>query len=310
MSEDLFNKNIFNLDDIDTIISNGYEESQYLEFKEKRAFEIKDLRSEISKDISAFANSTGGIIIYGIEEKNSKGYRLSFIDGDKFTKEWLQQVISSNIQRRISGIQIFPIRYNNNLKETIYVVKIPESIDSPHQALDKKFYKRDNTECIPMHEYEIRNIYNRAIKTHLEIEKIEIKNPSISGSIERYSNVAYSFYVNVRNIGNILEKYFKVEIMISKNLNPGITQTNEVTKREEDSTYVFTISNTSPLFQNQTWLTQPIVIRINRDFFLNPIENRIKIYLYFSSGREEKTYDISNEIIHKGRLLTINDFLE
>ena len=43
-----------------------------------------------------------------------------------------------------------------------YVVSIPQSIRAPHQASDKKFYKRFNFESVPMEEYEIRDLARRS----------------------------------------------------------------------------------------------------------------------------------------------------
>ena len=57
--------------DIMQYISEAAEESLYLEFKNGMAFKVKDegLQNEIAKDISAFANADGGVLIYGIAEK-------------------------------------------------------------------------------------------------------------------------------------------------------------------------------------------------------------------------------------------------
>ena len=76
-------------------------------------------KNEIAKDVSAFANSDGGIIIYGISEIGHKADSYSFVDGDIFTKEWLEQIINSNIQKRINNIRIIPLRQDGNIKRTV-----------------------------------------------------------------------------------------------------------------------------------------------------------------------------------------------
>lgn len=75
------------------------------------------------------------------------------------SKEWLEQVINSRIQRRIDGIRINQIELATG--KVIYAVCIPQSSRAPHQAADKKFYKRFNFESIPMEEYEIRDVSRR-----------------------------------------------------------------------------------------------------------------------------------------------------
>jgi predicted HTH transcriptional regulator len=44
-------------------------------------------RDELCKDVSAFANSAGGQIVYGIDEKNKK-----LDGGSALTREWIEQV--------------------------------------------------------------------------------------------------------------------------------------------------------------------------------------------------------------------------
>jgi len=87
---------------------------------------------EIVKDVSSFANSAGGMIIYGIKELNHVADSFTFIDGNIYTKEWIEQVIQSGIQRKIEGLKIFPVRFDDNIEKSIYVIKIPESFSAPH----------------------------------------------------------------------------------------------------------------------------------------------------------------------------------
>lgn len=118
-------------------------------------------KAEIAKDVSAFANSDGGIILYGIEEQEHKAHALPYIDGNTYTKEWLEQVIQDNIQRRIEGLKIFPIRDNGDITKSIYIVKIPRSSNTPHMSADKCYYKRNNFRSVKMEEYEVRDLFYR-----------------------------------------------------------------------------------------------------------------------------------------------------
>ena len=130
---DFFEKTEYSIDDITALIDNEAEESVHLDFKAAGSLSKDDKKkAEIAKDVSAFANSDGGIIVYGIEERDHKAYALSYIDGNTYTKEWLEQVIQDNIQRRIEGLEIFPIRDNGDITKSIYVVKIPRSSNTPH----------------------------------------------------------------------------------------------------------------------------------------------------------------------------------
>src|SRR4051812_3861855 len=129
-------------DDLLRLIADRVQESISLDYKRSKALS-KDTKAEISKDVSALANSAGGMIVYGMME--DKHYPIGLdagTDPNDLSKEWLDQVISSNIQRRIDGVRIKQIELaKHNPGRVAYVVDVPQSSRAPHQAADKKFYK-------------------------------------------------------------------------------------------------------------------------------------------------------------------------
>ncbi|WP_378186868.1 helix-turn-helix domain-containing protein [Aquimarina sp. W85] len=207
----------YDLDFLQSLIDNEIEESIHIEFKRAEALsKIHSAKKEISKDVSAFANSDGGIIIYGIEEKNHKAYKFSYVDGTIFTKEWLEQVISSTINRTIEDLKIFPIRFESKIEKSIYVVQIPSSIDAPHMSIEKRFYKRHNFESVMMEEYEIRQLYGRKLKS-----KLILGDTRIGMLREQYDDKKYIYFfeVAVINNGEVLEQDYKVNIHFENMVN-------------------------------------------------------------------------------------------
>ena len=146
--------------DLDRLVADGIQESLTLDYKASPAL-TKDskARDELCKDVSALANSAGGQIVYGIEEKNQKPLRVD--EGNSIiTREWIEQVIDSNIQPRILGLVITPIQLNEGYG---YVVSVPASTArGAHQAPDKKYYKRQNFQSVAMEDYEVRDVMKRA----------------------------------------------------------------------------------------------------------------------------------------------------
>ena len=98
------------IENLQELVNNQEEETNTLEFKDADALSNARLKprekEELMKDISAMANSNGGTIIFGIQETKDKDLRgkadkLTSITDPKLTKEWLEQIICSNITPKI-----------------------------------------------------------------------------------------------------------------------------------------------------------------------------------------------------------------
>ncbi len=197
----------YTLSDMDALIQNEVEENIYLDYKDGRALSY-DKITEITKDVSAFANSDGGIIIYGISENKEthKPEKYAPVTNSKITKEWIEQKINL-IHRKIDGIRIFPIRIDGDPQKSIYVIKIPRSYNAPHMALDNKYYKRHNFSSDPMEEYEVRDLFNRVNNPQLRILNCSIEQKEGNEDDEK---VVFSFKAWITNIGNVLSKDYKL----------------------------------------------------------------------------------------------------
>ena len=80
-------------------------EDYALEYKSELNMESDTLKRELCKDLSSFANSQGGYILFGIGENNGIPISLDGIQYDDAVKTRLYQVISSGISPRM---QIIP----------------------------------------------------------------------------------------------------------------------------------------------------------------------------------------------------------
>lgn len=131
---DLLEIQEYTIDTIHNLIANEVEENIHLDYKASGALGKKDdKKNEIVKDVTAFANSDGGIIIYGLTEENHKPKDIDGVDGSTFTKEWLENIIHQ-AQPRINDVMIYAIRENGKIERSIYVVKIPRSESAPHRG--------------------------------------------------------------------------------------------------------------------------------------------------------------------------------
>ncbi len=112
------------------------------------------------------------------------------VDHRKLSREWLEQIIRSNITPRIDELRIAPIPLTT--QKSIYAVHIPKSYHGPHQEMNsKKYYKRYDFSSVPMDDYEINDIRNRR----------KVVPPLINIDTEIKHGVI--IYLRVMNIGEL-----------------------------------------------------------------------------------------------------------
>lgn len=160
-------------DRLESLIKDQVEESLTLDYKAAGALQ-RDSRhkAEITKDVSALANSAGGVIIYGIREHadKTKAHLPQSIDPVQrkdVSKEWIEQVIQG-IRPKIDGIVIHPVPVSFSPDAVVYIVEVPQS-STAHQATDLRYYRRYNFESVPMQDYEIRDVMARRQHPLIEI---------------------------------------------------------------------------------------------------------------------------------------------
>lgn len=205
---DFYSLEEYTILDIEQLIQDEVEENIHLEYKRDGALAKEDKkRAEITKDISAFANSDGGVIVYGLAESDHKPQSITYIDGLVYTKEWLENIVNT-IQPRIDGLKIYPVRKNNDLKRSLYIVKIPRSSQAPHMAKDNRYYKRFNFLSEPMEDYEIKDVMYRHHSPILTFVNglLQLDDECVSCS----ETVRYSFKAWIKNEGKKLCKEYKV----------------------------------------------------------------------------------------------------
>jgi len=138
--------NIQSLEDIERLIRDRVEEGPTLDYK-------SDLGSnkDIAKDISAFANTLGGILVYGVSD----------VDRIPTGFTWLSPQLRELIVNR------FP---PGEMSEFVIVVQIPASPEVLHMA-DYRYYKRQGSESVPMEDYEVKTaMFRKGLKSGLLAE--------------------------------------------------------------------------------------------------------------------------------------------
>lgn len=188
---------------LQNFITSEIEESLTLEYKSAEALDRNETKKkEITKDVSAMANSAGGVIVYGIREfeqdnRRHLPERITPVDRRQFPREWVEQIIQA-IRPRIDGIVIHSVNLSSGENDVAFVIEIPQS-NTAHQASDHRYYKRFNFQAVPMEDYEIRDVMFREQTPNIVLNfLIQITPESQNLVIEARNNgSAFAQYVAV-----------------------------------------------------------------------------------------------------------------
>lgn len=142
----------------------GESESIELEFKGPDDFlswpqSKQNITKDLSKEVSAFANTYGGQIVIGIRETRDSPRRAEALEGVDPRRppiETIQRIIESNIRPRLEGIRYQTIQLSGtNTGRVAYVITVPQG-KTVHQAPDKLYYGRSEYESVPLEDQLIR----------------------------------------------------------------------------------------------------------------------------------------------------------
>jgi hypothetical protein len=220
---------------LDQMIAEGVEENLLLDYKRADSLAKADTKkAEVTKDVSSFANSSGGMLIYGVAEFDDEPRKhlpekLDPIRRSEISKEWLDQVIQT-IQPRIEGVVIHPVTISEVDNTVCYIVEVPQS-HTAHMARDHRYHKRHNFTTAQMEDYEVRDVMSRRTQ------------PKIRASIFINRRTAQFepeglILVKLENYGSVLVRDMMVELEVPYDLGGLISVEAPVTvEKDEDGDF-------------------------------------------------------------------------
>ena len=157
--------------DIDFLVESKIGEIKTLEYKGKLPGSQDSDKKEFLADISSFANSSGGDIIYGVKEAVNKDGKktgepeavtpLQSMTSDE-AKLQIESLIRTGIEPRIP-VHVKSIEgYGTDGSGFVILVRIPQSFASPHMVTFKntsRFYCRNSAGKYQLDVQEIRNAF-------------------------------------------------------------------------------------------------------------------------------------------------------
>lgn len=164
------------LEDVQKLIDGKIKESLTLDYKGELG-----RNEEIAKDISAFANTSGGVIVYGIIEKDNLPVSINWIES-KGVRERIENVLISRIQPNIEEYEINSIENPSDPSKAIFTVHVPQSLNAPHMV-NHRYYKRYKFQSPPMEDHEVKEaIFKKGLREALNFEvsrNLELANKTL-----------------------------------------------------------------------------------------------------------------------------------
>lgn len=153
-------------EDMNQLIESEVIESKILEFKQHFPDNSDDRKSAFLIQVSSFANTIGGDLIYGVEENRDSGAPREIIgieveNPDK-EKLRLEQLLRDCISPRLPRVDMKWIRCSNS--KMVLIIRIQESWIGPHMILSTsakdRFYARNSGGKYLMDVSQIRTAFN------------------------------------------------------------------------------------------------------------------------------------------------------
>jgi Putative DNA-binding domain len=198
-----------NFEHVEALVNNSRSEGRRIDFKEafKRTDNGKSRDShEIAKDVAAFANSSGGDIVYGLIEKDGIAIGTTSVASVEEVEE-LHNFVQTSVRDGVSPYidircKYIPIGDNSG----VYVIRVPKSFQAPH-AVRKRgerealwFFRRGEDSAIPMEESDVRHAYTTGFDIPRQIEifrrsRIAQSNDTIAGPFFSKSVRVHAFFI-------------------------------------------------------------------------------------------------------------------
>lgn len=165
-----------NVDGLHDFISRRQEENLCLDFKliKDAGLTSSDDRRNLARALSGFANSSGGLIVWGVDARKNED-NVDCAVGLKPIKQIarlvgrLNELTGDAVDPTVSGVRHRAIETEGG--EGFALTLVPESEVGPHMAKlgDDRYYKRSGDSFYKMEHYDIADMFGRRRKPKLRV---------------------------------------------------------------------------------------------------------------------------------------------
>ena len=174
-------------------VDNEVPEGKRIDYKEKLSIGPDKDKKEFLADVTSFANTSGGYLIYGIIEDKGIAIELKGIHIDNAEDEInkMENIIKQGVEPRIHNVHIIAVELSNS--NYAFVIKIGQSLNSPHRVTIKghdKFYSRASSGKFPMDVSDLRTAFTLS-ETNKEII-LNFRSDRVSKIVANQSPIFFS----------------------------------------------------------------------------------------------------------------------
>jgi hypothetical protein len=196
-----------------------YKESAFLD----RGGEVAgDFLASLSKQVSAFGNGGGGVLILGVDDRGrvDGGVRTSLKSGG--VRAWLEDVIPNCVDPPLPAFNVFEVLPASDASSilpghAVYVLELPSSDAAPHQALDHRYYLRIAGKSRPMGHVHVQDVLRRTRTPRVALTNLgPFGDPEPDPDDPRGPRVLLSLRAFVRNEGRSLARHVGGELVLPR----------------------------------------------------------------------------------------------
>lgn len=196
---------------IDNAVALQMSEGLQLDFKRKSDPRCpilnRDDKKYLGQALSGFANSMGGVLIFGVDaRKNADGIDCAnavapFKEPAKFADE-VGRLIPQYVMPRLEGFEVEVVYTADN--SGCVAIRVERSERRPHMSMapdDRRYYRRSGDSFFVMEHFEVEDALKRSTVPSLSVSHRFVEQGSVSGRKQ------YRLILSIRNDSHVTARF-------------------------------------------------------------------------------------------------------
>ncbi len=207
----------------------GTSETLYLEAKEGKGPLTEDLKGYLSQALSGFANSDGGVLIFGLTAKRADKGQPDEITGVKPFEGFraaasdCQSLLGQAVMPPVDGADVSSFPSEGNPDYGYVIVYVPASDIGPHRGMlkgaSREYWKRSGDGFYRMEHFDIADMFGRRRRPQLRLEwRVEKREPM---QIEGQPWSSFDIILSLRNAGRAVARYPMLRLELPGSIHLG-----------------------------------------------------------------------------------------